>query len=201
MLLFSIVLYLTLIYSIQSSVQTIDDCHLLIVSSSTAALGALLSSSKLLDRRVCLLEPTDWIGGQLTAEILSAPDFADYSLKDGNFTLDVKAINLQTENRNPLFTDMLNALGNTGHCTVSPWYSLLHLFHSQVILPRVNNTRIYYNTVVKRVRKNTSGRRIIQIDAIQRTLRAEKQRCRFLSEELPDWYLENDTVHDLQKLN
>ena len=81
MFLFSIVLYLILIYSFQSSVQTIDDCHLLSVSRSTAALGALLSSLKLLDRRVCLLEPTAWIGDHLMVELLSAFNFADYSLR------------------------------------------------------------------------------------------------------------------------
>ncbi len=56
-------------------------------------------------------------GGQLTAELLSAPDFAGYTLKDGNFSLDVGAINRQPNNRNPLFTQMLNVFGDTGRCT------------------------------------------------------------------------------------
>jgi len=52
----------------------------LIVSGTTSALGALLSTSKLIDKRVCLLEPTDWVGGQLTAELLSAPSFAWHTI-------------------------------------------------------------------------------------------------------------------------
>ena len=182
-----------MIHSVSSYVQTIDDCQLLIAGGSTAAFGALITASKFLNRRVCLLEPTDWVGGQLTAELLSAPDFAGYRLKEGNFTLDVGAINRQPENRNPLFTQMLNVLGDTGHCTVSPWCSLPKEFHDKVVLPQVNNTRIFYNTVIKRVTKDVSGRRITQIDAIQRTPSSTEQRCRFASEELPDWYSPNDS--------
>jgi hypothetical protein len=61
-----------------------------------------------------------------------------------------------------------------------------------VILPLVKNTRIFYNTVVKRVVKDVSGRRIIQVDTIQRTPHPTEERCRFLSSELPDWYSPDD---------
>jgi hypothetical protein len=116
---FNFVLILLIILSIDASIRIIDDCQLLIVGGSTAALGAILSASKLIDKRVCLLEPTDWSGGQMTSELLSVPDFAGYKLTDsGGFVLDVGAINLQIENRNPLFTQMLNVLGNTGRCSV-----------------------------------------------------------------------------------
>ena len=43
--------------------------------------------------------------------------------------------------------------------------------------------------------KTASGRRIIQVDAIQRTPRqTSTERCRFLSEELPDWYSQEDSA-------
>jgi hypothetical protein len=58
----------------------------------------------------------------------------------------------------------------------------------------VKNTRIFYNTVIKRVTKDASGRRITQVDAIQRTPRPAEERCRFLSEELPDWYSPDDSA-------
>ncbi len=85
-----------------------------IVGGSTAAVGAALFASKLIDERVCLLEPTDWVGGQLTAELLSAPDYAGYELRDNgnNFTLDVRDINHALNNRNPLLSEMLAVLGN-----------------------------------------------------------------------------------------
>jgi hypothetical protein len=46
-------------YSINSSVRTVDDCELLIVGGTTSALSAALSASKLINARTCLLEPTD----------------------------------------------------------------------------------------------------------------------------------------------
>ena len=182
------------IYTINAEIRTIDDCQLLIVGGSTSAFGALLSAAKLINTNVCILEPTDWIGGQLTAELLSAPDFAFHTIKDkDNFTLHVGDIGRQVENQNPLFRKMLQVLGNTGACWVSPYCSVPSLFHSKAILPEVNNTRIFYNTVIKRVKKDTTGRRITQIDAIQRTPKEAGERCRFLSEELPDWYSKDDS--------
>jgi hypothetical protein len=35
----------------------------LIIGGTTAALGAIISASKLVNSRVCLVEPTDWVGG------------------------------------------------------------------------------------------------------------------------------------------
>ncbi|CAF1463385.1 unnamed protein product, partial [Rotaria sordida] len=169
----------------------IDDCSLVIVGGSTAALGAAISASTKLDQRVCLLEPTDWAGGQLTSELLSAPDFAYHKItdKDTNFTLDVGTINRQANNQNLLFRQMITTLGNTGRCWVSLYCSIPDQFLSRVIQPLIGNIRIYYNTVIKQIIKDESGRRIIQIDAIQRTPRASSDEyCRFLSEELPDWY-------------
>lgn len=191
-----VVILLLVISSIDSTVHSIDNCDLVIVGGTTSALGAILSASKILGTRVCLLEPTDWVGGQVSAELLSAPDYAGYVLRDNatHFTLDVAAINRQLNNRNPLFAKMLDILGDTGKCWVSPWCSIPELFHSKAILPETNNTRIFYNTVIKRVMKDPTGRRIIQIDAIQRVPRQSAERCRFLSEELPDWYSNNDSA-------
>jgi hypothetical protein len=89
---------------------------------------------------------------------------------------------------------MLNVLGDTGKCSVSPSCSIPQLFYEEVVLPLVKNIRIFYNTVIKRVTKDASGRRITQIDAIQRTPRETEERCRFLSEELPDWYSPDDSA-------
>ena len=189
-------IFLLTVPSIDSIIRAVDDCDLLIVGGTTSALGAILSASKILNNRVCLLEPTDWAGGQLLSELLSAPDYAGFVLRDNatNFTLNVAEINRQLNNRNPLFAKMLDVLGDTGKCWVSPWCSIPELFHSKAVLPETNNTRIFYNTVIKRVIKDATDRRIIGIDAIQRTPRQSEERCRFLSEELPDWYSKNDSA-------
>ncbi|CAF1265342.1 unnamed protein product [Didymodactylos carnosus] len=154
----------------------IDDCQLLIIGGSTAALGAALSAARY--TQTCLLEPTDWIGGQLTTESLAAPDFAWHKLTDGNFTLDVGAINRLLKNRNPLFSEFLILAA---------------------ILPTVNtikkNLRVFYNTVIKHIEKDENGRRIIGVDSIQRTAKTthNNDNCRFLSEELSDWYSRDES--------
>ena len=100
----SILILCLTINSIDSVIRVVDDCDLLIVGGTTSAFGAILSATKLLNTRVCLLEPTDWIGGQLSAELLSAPDFAFHTIKDkDNFTLPVGSIDRQVNNQNPLF--------------------------------------------------------------------------------------------------
>ena len=185
-------LLLVVVMSICSvSSDIIDDCSLVIVGGSTAALGAAMSASSKLNQHVCLLEPTDWAGGQLTSELLSAPDFAYHRIidPDTNVTLDVGAINRQANNQNPLFRQMITTLGNTGRCWVSQFCSIPDQFLTRVIQPLIGNIRIYYNTVIKEIIKDESGRRIVQIEAVRRTPRTpSSESCRFLSEELPDWY-------------
>lgn len=198
MMIFAVVLLVSLHvhWSVCSSPQLITDCQLVIVGGSTAALGATLIASKLLNTSVCLLEPTDWPGGQLTSELLSAPDFAFHKVidKDTNFTLDVGTLDRQVDNQNPLFKAMLDVLGDSGHCWVSPKCSIPSEFHSRVVSPLLDQIRVLTNTVIKRVTKDSTGRRIVQIDAVQRTANAStKNTCRFLSEELLDWYSEDDS--------
>jgi disulfide bond formation protein DsbB len=56
---FILVFLSLIILLINESVRIIDDCQLVIVGGTTAALGAILSASKLLNNRVYLPEPTD----------------------------------------------------------------------------------------------------------------------------------------------
>jgi len=59
------------------------DCDVLIVGGSTGALAAALSAADEVPggRLVCLTEPTDWLGGQLTTSAVSAPDFGPYNFR------------------------------------------------------------------------------------------------------------------------
>jgi hypothetical protein len=91
----------------------------------------------------CLLEPTDWVGGQLTASAVPAIDFAWHKVRRAtmratalarsrrratrpqvtdpvtNFTLNVAAIDRDPHNITPSFLAVLNAVGDTGKCWVS----------------------------------------------------------------------------------
>jgi len=63
---------------------------------------------------------------------------------------------------------MLAALGDIRSLfsITKMFYRLPNQFHSQVVLPLVNQTRMFYNTVIKHITKDESDRWIIQIDAI-----------------------------------
>ncbi len=82
------------------------------------------------------------------------------------FSLSIQSIHLLLVDQNPLFVHMLAVLEDRGHCLVSPKCSIPNQFYSHVVLPLINETRIFYNTVIKHITKDESGRRIIQIDAI-----------------------------------
>ena len=58
----------------QSSVSSVS-CDVVVAGGTTAALAAALTSARE-GVRTCLLEPTDWPGGQLTAGGVPAIDFA-----------------------------------------------------------------------------------------------------------------------------
>ena len=49
-------------------------CDVIIAGGSTAAFAAALSSAHA-GVKTCLIEPTDWVGGQLTASGVPAVDF------------------------------------------------------------------------------------------------------------------------------
>ncbi|CAF2645602.1 unnamed protein product [Rotaria sp. Silwood2] len=90
---------------------------------------------------------------------------------------------------------MLEFLENTDQCWVPPKCSVLEQFHFRVVLPLLNTTRVFYNTIIKHVIKDKRGRCIIQINAIQRIPhQLFIDNCQFLSEELPDWYSEKDSA-------
>src|SRR5579883_2174696 len=44
------------------------DCDLLIVGGSTAGISAALAASKWPGIKICLIEETDWLGGQMTSQ-------------------------------------------------------------------------------------------------------------------------------------
>ncbi|KAL9643031.1 hypothetical protein ABK040_010722 [Willaertia magna] len=187
---------------IQSNKTEIQNCQVLIVGGSTSALAAALSSAS--EKVVtCLIEPTDWVGGQLTSSGVPAIDFAWENQKDPvtNTTYYISTIDKAKENVTPNFYELLNQLigGDSGKCWVSNYCYLPKTMIEKgfkVLIDRVNPyLKIFYNTVVKRVYKNKKNE-IIGIDAIQRSTKASTK-CDgydvFLSKDIRDWYDEKES--------
>jgi hypothetical protein len=167
-------------------------CDVIVAGGTTAALAAALTSARE-GVKTCLIEPTDWPGGQLTAGGVPAVDFAWHKVG----TYDVGAVAKDPRNLPREFVQWMDATGNPGGCWVSKnCYEPKNLL-SNHILPALSaqttNLTVLLNTVVKRVEtETTQGRkRIRSVTAIQRTPRAGVTwggYDRRLSEDMQDWY-------------
>eukprot|EP01088_Endostelium_zonatum_P001778 TRINITY_DN1212_c0_g1_i1.p1 TRINITY_DN1212_c0_g1~~TRINITY_DN1212_c0_g1_i1.p1 ORF type:complete len:595 (-),score=112.33 TRINITY_DN1212_c0_g1_i1:32-1816(-) len=197
-----VLLSLYIISPVQSNHIDVTHCDVTIAGGSTAALAAALSSAGS-GVKTCLLEPTDWIGGQLTANGVPAIDFAWHTLHDPvtKFTLPVAEIDREEINVTPNFYHALhNQLNTTGRCWVSPFcYPPLELLQNSLWpLTRSlgQNLHIYYNTVVKNVTLNSSGTMISQLLAIQRSPQPDLA-CNgwdiLTSLDIHDWYSFSDS--------
>jgi hypothetical protein len=175
----------------------LDSYDVVIAGGTTAALAAAVASAEL-GARTCLLEPTDWIGGQLTATGVPAVDEAWHRIVDpttGKVVLDVAAIARSRENMTPTFRDMLAATGNPGRGWVSRFCFEPRDFLAKRLLPIEERQKdrlvVYRNTVVKQVEADPRTRRVRSITAIRRLARpgvAQGGYDVLPSKDLPDWY-------------
>lgn len=165
------------------------DCDVVVAGGSTAALATALTAARE-GSRTCLVEPTDWPGGQLTASGVPAIDFAWHRVGD----LNVGAIARQPENQPPELRRWLALVGNPGKCRVS-----LHCFDprqllAQAIEPAIRaepNLRVLRNAMVTGVRTALASDGRPEITAVEvvrrRPLRGDGYQQR-LSAALADWY-------------
>ncbi|MBI5532043.1 MAG: FAD-dependent oxidoreductase [Deltaproteobacteria bacterium] len=181
--------------SVSDAVNSNLSCDVIVAGGTTAALSAALTAARE-GVKTCLVEPTDWPGGQLTAGGVPAVDFAWHKV-DG---YDVGAIAKKAENLPAEFVKWMNAIGNPGGCWVSKNCYEPKALLAQQILPAISQTpnlTVLKNTVVKRVTTSESGgqRRIKSVVAIRRTARNMQSWGGYdvpLSQDLDDWY----DVHD-----
>jgi hypothetical protein len=181
----------------QSSAVATLTCDVVVAGGTTAALAAALTSARE-GVRTCLLEPTDWPGGQLTAGGVPAVDFAWHKV-DG---YDVGAVAKDSRNLPKEFVQWMDATGNPGGCWVSKNCFEPKSLLSNHILPALSresgNLTVLLGTVVKRVEtEQVNGRaRITSVTAIQRKAKdgvAWGGYDRRLSEDMQDWYSAEDS--------
>ncbi|TWT48294.1 FAD-dependent oxidoreductase [Botrimarina hoheduenensis] len=178
-----------------------------IAGGSTAALAAAFAAAEE-GASVVLLEPTDWIGGQLTSSAVPAVDEAWHKIHadgsghgssdPGDVLLNVAAVARDPRNMTPFFRDALLATGNPGRGWVSRFCFEPRPFMERFLLPRerelADRLTVLRDTVVKRV--ETKGNRITAIVAIERTPRAGVAHGGYdqlPSADLADWYAAEDS--------
>jgi hypothetical protein len=166
-------------------------CDILIAGGSLSSLAAAISAANasLLfanPAQVCLLELTDWLGGQISSSGTSAIDLGDTWT---NFP----------DNFPSIFADFLTSApmgpssNNPGGCTVSTKCFLPFTFvtWADTLLQSFPNLRVYRSTsVIGVTRERESGGSITSITAVRRTPTPAHLSGydRPLSESLEDWY-------------
>ncbi len=169
-------------------------CDVIIAGGSTAALATALTAASE-GARTCLLEPTDWVGGQITAGGVPAIDFAWHQAG----AVDVSAIVKDAANQPREFYSWLQKKGNPGSCWVSRHCFEPREFLEEFAAPLINQQsflKIFYNTVVKSVAISEDTHAINALFAIQRTPNPAlpfKGFDRSLSSTMKDWYSPNDS--------
>lgn len=192
-----------------TSAQDIRRADVVIAGGSTAALAAAFAAAEE-GVSVALLEPTDWIGGQLTASGVPAIDEAWHKIKDpqtDEIVLDVSRIARDPRNMTPAFRDMLLKIGNPGRGWVSRFCFEPRIILEQYLLPWEKRLEgrltVYRNTVIKRVERDSGDGKMVALVAIQRTPRpgvADGGYDRLPSQDLVDWYSEMSSERFEKKL-
>ena len=180
------------------------DCDVVVAGGSTASLAAAIATATAYGSlSVCLTDPTDWLGGQMTASAVSAIDFGHRAPDDMSKS----------------FTDLLHALGsptNPGECWVSSMcYQPTTLLREYIepTLAALPNLRVFNNTVITSTvpcaaereggatganpkpghggARSGAGGTICALKAVQRSTRDTRAGAgwsQLLSESIQDWY-------------
>lgn len=172
-------------------------CDVIVVGGSLAGYTAALSAARE-GAYTCLLEPSRNIGGQLTAQGVSAVDFANYTIDD----LDVTAMARSPANQSRELASWLSQLGDPGKCWVSPWCfptESAEILAEQTAAAE-RRLRIFRQTVVSGVSRRASARTgVVVIDTVTGVQRVGSDRAYFLSDVLAEWYDPLPSAHYPEK--
>ena len=165
----------------------------IIAGGSTAALATAFASAES-GAKTILVEPTDWIGGQLTASGVPPVDEAWHKIVDpqsGAVLVDVAKIARDPRNMSPILRDILQQIQNPGRGWVSRFCYQPKIILQDHLQPIANGLSdklvILREAVIKQV--ETKSRRIVACEVIQRFPRTSVGGYdRLPSQDLDDWY-------------
>ncbi len=176
-----------------------DDFDVVIAGGSTAAFAAAIASAKS-GARTALLEPTDWVGGQLTSSAVPAIDEAWHKINDpatGEVLLNVAQWARTPANMTSNFLQTLRGMNDCGDCWVSRFCFRPKIYLETQLLPMQeavgDNLVVFLETVVKRVELDDSGTKVTALVGIQRKSTSGSGYVRLPSQDLAEWYSAADS--------
>lgn len=160
-------------------------CDVLIAGGSLASLAAAVTAANASTTlRVCLLDPTDWPGGQLTASAVPAVDFGPDNARPENNAASFAAF---------LWGPQMEGATNLGACWVSRKCFSPRVAMEQFITPllaSLPNLALYLNTTVTHAYRDAASGNVTGVDAVQRTPAPGTTGWEALtSAMLDDWYV------------
>jgi len=185
----------------EPTIRTLDRFDVVIAGGSTAALAAALAAAEA-GATTALIEPTDWIGGQLTSSAVPAIDEAWHTIKptDGGAPYSVSKVARLPVNMTPRFLQLLQAIEQRGDCWVSRFCFCPDELVARHLDPLVaacgERLTVFRDTVVKRVTLAADGGRVTAIECIHRSPRPGLPAAgydRLPSADLADWYEPTDS--------
>lgn len=177
----------------------IVECDVIVAGGSLSALSSALTAARE-GVKTCLIEPTNWAGGQFTSSGISAIDNAWHSVNGSP----VYRLARNPKNRNAELVRWMNLMGNQGGCWVSNNCFEPKILLDQAINPAIAaepNLKVFYKTVVKRVetvssRNQLQPKAIKSVTGLQRlTDEADKLPT---SQAIPLWYKEGSDKKTIQ---
>ena len=171
-----------------------------IAGGSTAAFAAAIAAAES-GASTALIEPTDWVGGQLTSSGVPAIDEAWHSIKQPEGpAYSVSKVARLPANMTPRFLGLLQSIEERGDCWVSRFCFCPDAFVVNHLEPLersvADRLTVFRETVVKRVVLSADGHRVERITCIRRRPRAGLEAGgydRLPSEDLDDWYSPADS--------
>lgn len=185
------------------------DFDVVIAGGSTAAFAAAIAAAES-GARTALIEPTDWVGGQLTSSGVPAVDEAWHSIKPADPAgqpYSVSKVARLPANITPSFLRLLEAIEDRGNCWVSRFCFCPDAFVERQLLPLEKSVGdklvVFLDTVVKDVEVSDRGDAVRSLTCIARTPRPgvlDRGYDRLPSADLADWYSPSDSERFTKKL-
>ncbi len=176
-----------------------EDFDVVIAGGSTAAFAAALAAAES-GARTALIEPTDWIGGQLTSSGVPAVDEAWHSIAraDGAAPYSVAAVARLPANITPSFRSALEGIEDRGNCWVSRFCFCPDAFVERQLRPMQQRAgdrlTVFLETVVTSVELSADRRSVVGMTCVARRPRPGVHGYdRLPSSDLPDWYSAEDS--------
>lgn len=185
------------------------DCSVIVLGGTTAAFAAAITAADNAQpgETVCLTEPTDWLGGQLTSSGVPAVDYAHHDVDvPGIGKVKTSDASRHMDMQNKFFGEWMANLGpvsadkKLSFPAPPPCWVSVRCFAPKDILGSINalaaqyessgRLKIFKNSVVKSVQ--TASQKITAVTIIHH--RAVGNPPVRLSDQIRDWYSANDTA-------